>query len=347
VLLIVADRTSATVGGRQQYAADFVDYLSARAPHVQVERAALPRRPAFRLTPAARVLALSPSRHATHYQLHGGLLASAFSAERESLSSLMRRRFFAAALLLNRRRQRLIAEEAAMLEGAVALMAFSDQAARELAARGVAAQRIRVERPGVNVARFRSAAEAPPGERRDNALGIAFVSHNFALKGLPCAIAALARLRKGGIDATLTVAGAGDRAAARRWAAAALVAEHVDVTGPLTQDRMARLYGASDVLVHPTFYDPFPRVIVEALACGCPVVTTACCGAAEIITPGREGFVIPRPGDPIALSDALAPLAAVATRAAMRRHAAALGRQFDDQTHFRATCDWLSLGPEA
>ena len=118
----------------------------------------------------------------------------------------------------------------------------------------------------------------------------------------------------------------------------------MNVAGPLTQDDAARLYGASDVLVHPTFHDPFPRVVIEALACGCPVITTARCGAAEVITPGREGFVIPQPGDPIALSEALALLAATTTRDAMRRHAAALGRQFDDQAHFRAACDWLSLG---
>ena len=45
----------------------------------------------------------------------------------------------------------------------------------------------------------------------------------------------------------------------------------------------------------PTYYDPCSLVVFEALACGLPVITTACNGAGELITDGREGFVIPAP----------------------------------------------------
>ena len=43
-------------------------------------------------------------------------------------------------------------------------------------------------------------------------------------------------------------------------------------------------YFASDFLVHPTFYDPCSNVVLEALACGLPVITTRDNGAAELRT---------------------------------------------------------------
>jgi UDP-glucose:(heptosyl)LPS alpha-1,3-glucosyltransferase len=42
-------------------------------------------------------------------------------------------------------------------------------------------------------------------------------------------------------------------------------------------------YGASDALILPTIYDPFPSTVLEALACGLPVVTTTGCGAREVV----------------------------------------------------------------
>jgi UDP-glucose:(heptosyl)LPS alpha-1,3-glucosyltransferase len=50
-------------------------------------------------------------------------------------------------------------------------------------------------------------------------------------------------------------------------------------------------YGAADVFVLPTLYDPQPNAALEALACGLPVVTSSKCGAAELIAEGVSGYV--------------------------------------------------------
>ena len=62
-----------------------------------------------------------------------------------------------------------------------------------------------------------------------------------------------------------------------------------DVPGPVANVR--EVYGTADALILPTLYDPFPNVCVEALACGLPLLTSHCCGAAEWITEGQNGWV--------------------------------------------------------
>jgi glycosyltransferase involved in cell wall biosynthesis len=58
-------------------------------------------------------------------------------------------------------------------------------------------------------------------------------------------------------------------------------------------DRLFEHYARASIFVLPSLEDGFGCVIVEAMACGLPVITTANTGAAEIITQGKEGFVVP------------------------------------------------------
>ncbi|AYY82531.1 glycosyltransferase family 4 protein [Proteus vulgaris] len=51
------------------------------------------------------------------------------------------------------------------------------------------------------------------------------------------------------------------------------------------------LYQMADGLLLPTLYDPFPNVVLEAMACGLPVITSYTCGGSEFIEQGVNGFV--------------------------------------------------------
>jgi len=68
---------------------------------------------------------------------------------------------------------------------------------------------------------------------------------------------------------------------------------------------MPRAMNALDCLVHPQVAtDAFPTVILEAMACGKPVIATACDGAPEQCEHGVHGLLVPME-DPPALGEAM------------------------------------------
>ncbi|MFQ4145149.1 glycosyltransferase family 4 protein [Chlorogloeopsis sp. ULAP02] len=69
-----------------------------------------------------------------------------------------------------------------------------------------------------------------------------------------------------------------------------------------------QLMKAVDFLVFPSRYEPFGLVVIEAMACGLPVITAQTTGAAELVTP-ESGIVLPDPDDAQALAQALLVLA--------------------------------------
>ena len=72
---------------------------------------------------------------------------------------------------------------------------------------------------------------------------------------------------------------------------------------------LLRLFAGADLFVFPTRGDCLPLAVMEALAAGLPVVTTAVAALPEAVTHGETGWVVP-PDDPAALAAALAALAA-------------------------------------
>ena len=54
-----------------------------------------------------------------------------------------------------------------------------------------------------------------------------------------------------------------------------------------------QLYNKCDIFVLPTLEDEMPLVVLEAMACGKPVITTPNAGCEEIIQDGKQGFIVP------------------------------------------------------
>ena len=104
-----------------------------------------------------------------------------------------------------------------------------------------------------------------------------FLGTGWERKGLATAIRAADCLE----DTTLLVAG---RGVADRYRGT-----NVRFLGPVKD--IASLFAASDILVLPTWYDPFSNACLEALAAGLPVITTDANGFSEIIERGVHGDI--------------------------------------------------------
>ncbi|MEN9316903.1 MAG: hypothetical protein RIS35_3296 [Pseudomonadota bacterium] len=178
-----------------------------------------------------------------------------------------------------------------------AVICNSEMVRREIRSRfGVAVENLPLIRNGVDASRFRPATVAERAASRrqfglpDGAPVFAFVGSGFERKGLEATLRAFARVA-GELGASLLVAGTDRRAARYRSLARRLGVEGaVRFLGGVEDVRP--VLHAADAFVLPTLYDPFPNAVLEALAVGLPVITSTGCGAAEVISPGVNGFVV-------------------------------------------------------
>ncbi len=172
---------------------------------------------------------------------------------------------------------------------------------------GYPAERIRVIYNGVDRGRFFPGMRDRESDvHRELGLSAAqrlilFVGSGFARKGLAYVIRALAELPDR--QAQLLVVGGGRRRGYEDLAQRLGVGPRVLFRGP--QAEVEKYYRAAAVVALPTLYDPASNVVLEALACGAPVVTSRANGAAEFISPKENGSILERPDDVTGLTAAL------------------------------------------
>ncbi|RAU30122.1 MULTISPECIES: glycosyltransferase family 4 protein [unclassified Pantoea] len=112
-----------------------------------------------------------------------------------------------------------------------------------------------------------------------------YVGSGFERKGLKAAIEAVAQT-----DRYLIVVGQDKQLSRYQQLANQLnCLDRLRFAG--VQQDVQPFYHAADALLLPTLYDPFPNVVLEAMACGLAVITSTGCGGAEFIRQGEEGFV--------------------------------------------------------
>lgn len=161
---------------------------------------------------------------------------------------------------------------------------------------------------------------------------VLLVAHNFKLKGVSRWIEALRRLADETHPAVRSlVVGRGSPIRWQRLAAAAGVGDRIQFTGPTR--RIAAFYHAADVLVHPTYYDPCSRVVLESMVAGLPCVTTRYDGASELMENGVSGFVLDSPEEVDELARRVQQLADREVRLEMGRRAARAGQQASMRRH--------------
>jgi phosphatidylinositol alpha-1,6-mannosyltransferase len=151
------------------------------------------------------------------------------------------------------------------------------------------------------VERFRPDPQARQGQRQELAVPeetplVVAAGRLVRKKGFEYLIDAMAALPA----AVLVLAGDGTLAGdLRERARAAGVGDRVRFLGNLTQDRVGGLLSAADVICIPSVRDDsgnvdgLPNVLLEAMASGTPVVTTAAGGILSVVDDGVTAFVVP------------------------------------------------------
>lgn len=172
------------------------------------------------------------------------------------------------------------------------LLAVSAAMRDDMAALGMAADRIKVHHTGVDLARFapadRAAAKAALG-----VVGPLVVSLGALIdrKGHGLVIDAVASLP----GVTLLIAGEGrDRPQLARQIALLGVGDRVRLLGAIPHADLPALLAAADVMALASASEGLANAWVEALACGTPIVITGAGGASEVVTDPAYGRIVPR-----------------------------------------------------
>ncbi len=157
----------------------------------------------------------------------------------------------------------------------------------------VGPERIHVVGAGYNEELFHTRGrEVPRGGR------LLYVGKLSAAKGLPWLLDAVEQLISKGMEIALHVAGSGAGSEAESIEKRiANMAPYVTYHGQLGQASLAKLMRDCSVCVLPSFYEGVPLVLVEALACGCRLVSTNLPGVMRQLAPylGSTLDLIPLP----------------------------------------------------
>ncbi|NNL86042.1 MAG: glycosyltransferase family 4 protein [Myxococcales bacterium] len=168
--------------------------------------------------------------------------------------------------------------------------------------------KVRVAHLGVDTDRF-----APSGERRRRGIPrVLCVARHVPEKGIADLLEATQRLVAGGASLRVELVGEGPLTPQlrRRARELGLLGSHVVFRGRCDRDRVRRALARATLFALPCSagggidHDGLPVAILEAMACGLPIVTTAVGGISDAIVDGVNGCFV-NPDDPVGLAAAI------------------------------------------
>lgn len=175
---------------------------------------------------------------------------------------------------------------------------------------------------------------APTPERRDElrrnlglpagGAGIVMVSRLARSKGVHELLAAFVRLNAQHKEAWLAIVGDGpERAGLVRRVESLGIGSRVILPGAVPHDVVPQWLNASDIFVLPSYNEGLPNVVMEAMACGLPVLATDVGGISEAVTEACTGFLVqPRSADAL-----IAPLEELLANPPLRTRLGRAGRE--------------------
>jgi len=178
------------------------------------------------------------------------------------------------------------------------IIAVSDAVARHAVTLGARPETVRAIANGVDVHQFRPAAG-----RENGAARIACVGRLIFNKGPQYLVEAAPAVLRTRPDAEFVFVGDGPLRPDLEERARQLGLSH-RVTFLGTRPDVAAILRTCDMLVRPSLLEGMPLTVLEAMACGLPVVATPVSGTAELVRDGENGLLV-RPADPTSLARAI------------------------------------------
>jgi glycosyltransferase involved in cell wall biosynthesis len=188
-------------------------------------------------------------------------------------------------------------------------VALSPVMAERIQAHGVRPERIALIPNGLDPAEIglRDASPTPAEHWLQRPLRLLFVGRLDPVKGVEVLLKALAVARQTGLKLQLDLVGGVTITDQRRLETLTQqlgLDQTVSWRGPQPRSSLAEHYRHCHVVVVPSLDDPLPTVVLEAMACGRPVLGSAVGGIGYLVRNGESGLLVP-PGDPAALAEAL------------------------------------------
>ena len=116
-------------------------------------------------------------------------------------------------------------------------------------------------------------------------------------KGLESLLKAYSLVKETHPEIVLLVVGDGPRKDFLEREAKKNGLKDVHFIGPRAYEDLPKIFGLSGFLVLPTLSDQWPLVILEAMSCGMPVVTTTSCGSIPDLIEGKDTGLVVAPDD--------------------------------------------------
>jgi glycosyltransferase involved in cell wall biosynthesis len=159
---------------------------------------------------------------------------------------------------------------------------------------GVTPSKLRVVPYGVDLQRFQSVAR-PERDRFD----VLFVGNVSVRKGIGYLLQAFHRLQHPNKRLTLVGGISPDGASLLKRHAPA--EDDIVTLGHVSQPKLKHIMSRSHVMVLPSIEEGLALVQAQAMACGCPLISSRHSGALDLIEDGKEGYIVPiRDADAIA-----------------------------------------------
>lgn len=184
-----------------------------------------------------------------------------------------------------------------ILRDATKLIALTPTEAEQYKSMGISEDKIEIVPNGIDLAEFENLPQRGQFRKKygldDAQKVVLYLARIHKIKGPDLLAKAFAELSKDLGDAKLIIAGPDDGylAALKELIRELKIEEKVMFTGPLYGRDKLGAYVDADVYVLPSAYETFPVSVLEACACGTPVIVTDRCGIANVID-GQVGLVV-------------------------------------------------------